>query len=346
MRYTGCMRSMLYLALFVLLSAPFSVFGAQIYIDPEHDQYAYSDIFSVPIRIDTQGECINAIDVAIAYDPTKARVMDVITGDSIITLWVARPTIDQESGRVTFMGGVPGGYCGRVDGDLGTTNTLARLMVSAADRSTNGVETVRLMVDPSTAATLNDGSGTYADMTLLGAEITLSNDVSTPTNSLLENVRSDTIAPEDFEITLVQGPSEGNALHYIVFNTVDKQSGISHYEVLETDPDHFGLLTWFPRRAHWVRAESPYVLRDQTLRSTIMVKAVDKNGNERIVTYTPPMSPLAPLSNMNILIPLITLLVIPLVLLGIVIRMIRMRTRIEEKDAYEKAKSEQPHAED
>jgi hypothetical protein len=331
--------------LVALLMAPVGVFGAQIYIDPELDQYTYSDIFSIPVRIDTQGECINALDVAIAYDPSKVRVVDVLTGDSIITLWVVRPTIDAENGRVIFMGGIPGGYCGRLDGDLGTTNTLARLMVTAVRQADINEHTISIMIESSTAATVNDGSGNLIEMTLLGSDIKITTATGTPVNSLLQDIRSDTIAPEDFEITLVRGPSEGNTSHYIVFNTVDKQSGISHYEVLETDPEHFGLLTWISRRTHWVRANSPYVLRDQSLRSTIMVKAVDKNGNERIVAYTPPMSPLVPFTKMSFFVPLLILLSVPLILLALLVRLIRVRARFEEKDAYEKAKSEQPYGE-
>ena len=32
----------------------------------------------------------------------------------------------------------------------------------------------------------------------------------------------------------------------------------------------------------WIRAESPYVLKDQKLKSYVYIKAIDKAGNERI----------------------------------------------------------------
>lgn len=347
--YTVSMRSVcLRLVLVVFLMpflAPVDALGAQIYLDPTSDTYGSAEEFSIPVRIDPQGECINAVEVVVAYDPASVRVLEVLTGDSIISLWIARPMIDNTAGRVTFMGGIPGGYCGRVPGDVGNTNVLVNMIATGADTEGTGDRIIEFFIEPNTAATLNDGTGSLADLTVFGATITLVSGIETPDPTWVAEIRSDTIAPEDFDIILVQGPSEGNALHYIVFNTMDKQSGISHYEVLETDPNHFGLLTWMPRKAHWVRAESPYVLRDQTLRSTIMVKAVDKNGNERIVTYTPPMSPLVPFTKASVLVPLLLLLSMPLILLALVVRLIRVRARVEEEDAYEKAKSQQPHEE-
>jgi hypothetical protein len=347
--YTASMRSvclrLMVVAFLVPFFAPADVLGAQIYLDPTSDTYGSAEEFSIPVRIEPQGECINAVEVTVAYDPANVRVLEVLTGDSIISLWISRPVIDNVAGRVTFMGGIPGGYCGRVPGDLGDTNILVHIIATGVEREGIDDRTIEFFIEPNTAATLNDGAGSLADLTVSGAALTLVPGREAPDPTWVAEIRSDTIAPEDFDIILVQGPSEGNALHYIVFSTMDKQSGISHYEVLETDPNHFGLLTWMPRKAHWVRAESPYILRDQTLQSTIMVKAVDKNGNERIVTYTPPMSPLVPFTKISILIPLLLLLSIPLILLALVVRLIRVRARVEEKDAYEKAKSQQPHDE-
>jgi hypothetical protein len=60
-------------------------------------------------------------------------------------------------------------------------------------------------------------------------------------------------------------------LYYIVFSTVDKQSGVDHYEVFENGA--------------WEKVVSPYKLPDQSLKSEIKVKAIDKAGNERVGDY-------------------------------------------------------------
>jgi hypothetical protein len=291
------------------LFMPHTVSAVQVFLDTENPAHGSADVFYVPIRIDTQDECINAVSVGISYNPNEVTVHDVSTGDSIITLWTKHPSVERgengETGRVFFEGGMPGGFCGRVVGDPGQTNILAKLVVSGVSQTfTEGeMRVTQIIVDPSTTVYAHDGKGSIASTTILGLELTFTHSSSTPENNWISDIKSDTIAPELFEITLVEGPSEGSNKHYIVFNTTDKQSGVDHYEVLETDPDRFGFLTWVPRESYWVPATSPFVLRDQNLLSKIMVKAVDKNGNERIVTYTPEMSPLAELAQPKYWIP-------------------------------------------
>lgn len=306
--------------------------ATQIFLSTEKEVYGSVDSFYVPVRIDTQGECVNAVSVAVAYNPEILSVKDVATGKSIIPLWVSSPIVERvdgkEVGRVTFEGGIPGGYCGRVFGDPGTTDILVELVVTGAPQLLVNKEDVlgKMVIEPESRAYLHDGTGSPSALTFLGVEFTVTQATSTAENEWLSDVRSDTIAPEYFEIEFVEGPSIGNKKHYIVFNTTDKQSGISHYEVLETDPDRFGLLTWLPKESYWVEAKSPFVLRDQKLRSKIMVKAVDKNGNERIVTYTPPMTPLDELANLS---GILAFIIIPLLFLVVVFFLLRYRRRVE-----------------
>ncbi|MBP9749696.1 MAG: hypothetical protein KBD21_03120 [Candidatus Pacebacteria bacterium] len=282
----------------IVLFSALPVLAAEVYLDVDAVPYDRRDTFYIPVRIDVRDECTNAATVVIAYDPRELSVREIVTSRSIFTLWPQSPSIDRDAqgnelGTVRFSGGVPGGYCGRVEGDPGLTNILADLVVTGAPaaQTVGGLSTTTLLVSPETTLYRHDGTGTTLDTTLLGAELSLTIvEGAQPVDYWQGDVHADRTAPELFEITLVEGPSLGHTRDYIVFSTVDKQSGISHYEVLETDPDRFGLLKWFPREAHWVRAESPYVLRDQELMSRIMVRAVDRNGNERVVTYEPSIS--------------------------------------------------------
>jgi hypothetical protein len=334
------------LGLFVVFLAPFlSVQAAQVYLDTEIETRNNRDTFYVPVRIDTQGECINAVRVAVAYNPEKISVQDVVLGNSILTLWTQKPEIVRkdglEAGRVLFEGGIPGGYCGRVAGDAGLTNTLAQLVVTGANTALEKYvsTTTQLVIEPDeTFVYLHDGGGTEADITVAGVELVLQQSTTSPNNIWLTDIQSDESAPELFEITLVEGPSTGNKRHYIVFNTVDKQSGIDHYEVLETDPDNYGFLAWLPKRSYWVTAESPYVLRDQKLRSKIMVKAVDKNGNERIVTYTPPITPLEMVLSKTVLVPVGSVVIVLSLLFGLFIllkRRARAKKMLQDNEGHE-----------
>ncbi len=272
-----------------------SALAAELYLEVENELYDRRGTFYIPIRIDTHGACMNAATVVVAYDPLVLSMREVVTGRSVFTLWPEQPHIDRDAegnevGLVRLSGGIPGGYCGRVEGDPGLTNIIADLVVTGArdGQALSGIATTTLLISPETVVYRHDGTGAALETALLGANLSITEiDGTQPVDRWQEDVRADRIAPELFEITLVKGPSVGNARDYIVFSTVDKQSGISHYEVLETDPDRFGFLKWFPREAYWVRAESPYILRDQELMSRIMVRAVDRNGNERVVTYEP-----------------------------------------------------------
>jgi subtilase family serine protease len=57
--------------------------------------------------------------------------------------------------------------------------------------------------------------------------------------------------------------------------------------VIEEPLDSKNLFGWGASTAPWVTAQSPYVLDDQSLNSTIRVKAIDKAGNEFIATLVP-----------------------------------------------------------
>ena len=74
---------------------------------------------------------------------------------------------------------------------------------------------------------------------------------------------------------MVSDPNLFDGKHFLVFQAVDKQSGIDHYEVLEVRSGHQPV----DQDSLWERAESPYELKDQGLRSDIYVRAVDRSRN-------------------------------------------------------------------
>ena len=85
----------------------------------------------------------------------------------------------------------------------------------------------------------------------------------------------DTTPPEDFKPEIGRDPAIFEGKYFLSFATTDKTSGIDYYEVKEGKRD-------------FKKAGSPYSLEDQSLQSTILVKAVDKAGNERISEIIPP----------------------------------------------------------
>src|ERR1043166_3587861 len=82
-----------HLALALLIAAaPFSASAASIYLDPDKGTYGPGDTFIVNVRLNTDGECINAANVELVYPAKSLRAVDFSKGGSIFSLWVTEPT--------------------------------------------------------------------------------------------------------------------------------------------------------------------------------------------------------------------------------------------------------------
>ena len=120
---------------------------------------------------------------------------------------------------------------------------------------------------------LHDGKGTKDDVRVKNVVIdvlpkrpdSLSRD---DWNTILSN---DKTPPEFIEAIVSRDAHILDNRYFVSFFAVDEDSGIAYYEIKEGDRD-------------FVRAESPYPLQDQSSKSIVQIKAVDKAGNESAVT--------------------------------------------------------------
>jgi hypothetical protein len=208
-----------------------------------------------------------------------------------LTLWLQTPKIDQKEGLISFVGGIPGGFCGPLPGEPEKPNLLGRIIfrVRETDAKLERETDAKLEFLEGCQVLLNDGFGTPAKLTLKEAVFTiLPEKAEVPKEEWQEELAKDDIPPEPFEIKISQDPNIFGGKYFIVFSTTDKQTGIDHYEVKETRKRRE---TERETTRNWKRVESPYLLEDQSLKSIIKVKAVDKAGNERIAEYIPPKKP-------------------------------------------------------
>ncbi len=113
--------------LFLFLSFDFCQ-AATLYLEPANGEYQPGDTFLVEIRIDTKGECINTIEANLTFSQDILKAIDFSQGNSILTLWVKLPEINQEKGEISFSGGIPSGYCGILPGDPGESNILGKII--------------------------------------------------------------------------------------------------------------------------------------------------------------------------------------------------------------------------
>ncbi len=264
--------------------------AALLYFDPQSTDLHRGDVTTVGLRLDTDtDECINTVDATIHYDES-VRAVDISRGDSILNIWIENPIIDETAHTIRFAGGIPGGYCGRIPGDPSLTNVILKLVFRSPGFSIGGGDnqSARIWIDESAQVLLHDGYGTNAPLRLQESVINLLNTPGTAVSDTWKaEVNEDTELPSDFSITLTKDEVAFSGKYFVVFNSNDKQSGIDHYEVMEEPFSEFGTFKWGRADAPWKTVESPYVLDDQTLNSTIRVKVLDKAGNERIVVLVP-----------------------------------------------------------
>lgn len=267
----------------------FLVFGSckatKLYLEPSQGELTQGDTFLVEIAIDTEGECINTIGVNLDFSPDILKAVDFSQGNSIIVLWIESPIINQESGSISFSGMIPGGYCGMVPGNPGLSNLIGRIIFQVKE----GIElepvekNTKVNFSEATKVLLNDGSGTLASLNTLGGDFKISSGRTETTKDEWEKeIENDATPPESFKIEIQKDPTIFEGKYFITFFTTDKQTGVDHYEILEES----GIL--IKRVGKWVRAESPYLLKDQNLKSNIFVKVIDKAGNERVETLPAP----------------------------------------------------------
>ena len=309
-------HSLLWGVLLGVLSVGHIAQAASLYIDPAFRTIGRGDSITMSVRLDTDEaneECINAVDGIITYPDTLIPV-DISVGDSIFPVWVEQPTIDKDNHRITFAGGIPNGYCGRIAGDPRLTNTIVKLIFRS----------------PGFTVGASTGSTTKADLALYGSTIDLSNQPSPVLQDEWRNTLSDdNFPPEDFSIDLQKEEKSFSGKYFIVFNATDKQTGIDHYEIMEEPVSRLMAFEWGRADAPWTVGRSPYELEDQSLNSIIRVKAVDKAGNEYVATLIPDAS-MRSISTKDMIMGgagvLILLLLISLLIVGV--RSIIKRRRV------------------
>ncbi len=281
-----------------LVLFPFTVRAATLYLDPAQGDYGPGDTIIAKIKLDNEGECINAIESGIAFSE-NLRAVDFSIGESIVNIWIEKPdtgdmnkiNIDR---KINFSGGIPGGYCGGIKGDIGESNIVGEVIFSVLGLNGEGQDRARVEIMPESRLLINDGKGTPAELKLTNAEFSILAGKSQETDRWQARIDEDDIAAEPFTIELLGGQNIFEGKYFIVFLAQDKQTGIDHYEVLEIRPEQeesgskniFSYL-FTGKEPQWKTAQSPHLLEDQSLQSNIYVKAVDKAGNERTVKYFP-----------------------------------------------------------
>jgi len=301
------MKKFLFLLIIVLIGIEV---GNAALIEPkiEVKEVKKGEFVVVPIYLDTQFEEINAVEVYVNFSDNLV-FRDYLDGKSIITHWIEKPRVvgqsslpvkphvversslrgkpastlatkrTEGSASVVFSGIVAGGISGK-------NLNLVDLVFEAKESGIAKIE-----IGENSKVLLNDGLGTKTKLIALSQSFSIL-DIESLSRSELALLREkskiqDNFPPEPFKIYLTKDKEIFNDKYYITFETKDKQSGIAYYEISEKPINFIFLAKPDIKNLSLKKAESPYILEDQSLRSYIVVKAVDKSGNERVEILYP-----------------------------------------------------------
>ncbi len=150
---------------YFLLSLPSYVEATKLYLEPTGGNYYQDGAFLVNVRIDTGGECINTVSADLSFPQDDLEILDFSRENSILKIWLKNPEINRDKGLISFIGGIPGGYCGALSGDSENTNLLGKIVfrIKTPELKTAGIKFLG-----SSQVLLNDGFGTRAEETERG----------------------------------------------------------------------------------------------------------------------------------------------------------------------------------
>lgn len=139
---------------FVFISG-LSAEAATLYLIPQSQTVYQEDAFISEVWVDAEQETINAVEGYLGFPSDKLEVIDISKGESILGLWLDEPIFSNQTGEISFIGGIPKGFGGQ--GKL--LSIMFRVLPGLESRlsaSVNFKEDSRVL--------LNDGNGTPAQL--------------------------------------------------------------------------------------------------------------------------------------------------------------------------------------
>ncbi len=249
---------------FIFLLAPFAfIYAASVGFDAPATQVHQGDSFLTSLSFSSANDSVNALSGAVSFSDTLS-FQGIEYDNSVVPLWIERPTYGTTTNEISFSGIIPGGL-------EGAHQVIFTLLFSAEKEGDAMVS-----VDEMTLLK-NDGLGTEITASSLPLTFTIAPVAKYPQRAEI----SDTIPPEQFTPLISRSDSLFGGKYFVSFDTTDKDSGIDHFEIAET-------FLFPPSAGDWKIATSPYELSNQSGIQKVYVKAVDKSGNIRVeMVYAP-----------------------------------------------------------
>ncbi|MFH2018637.1 MAG: cohesin domain-containing protein [bacterium] len=247
----------------IILASPVS--AAILSFSADTNDLYVGDQFEVRAYLNSENENINAVEGNISYPAELLSLLDVSIGDSLINFWLEKPIIS--ASPIVFSGITPGGFSEK-------TGYLFSMIFETKKGGSGSVSFSE------TKALENNGRGTEVKSSATALPINVAS-LARPNSPRVYLPTADNAPPEPFQPQIGRDPNIFKNKYFLAFDAQDKVSGIDHYEIMEKRYYRFIAFTY--QTGRWKIAESPYLLRDQSLKSEIQIKATDKAGNERMV---------------------------------------------------------------
>lgn len=244
------------LILFLLvLIFPALANAANLTLSSESQNYKAGDEFLVELKLDSGAEKINVVDAALSFDASKMEVRDITTGGSVFNLWTRTPVYSNDSGKIFFTGGTTK--------SAGSGKILGIVFLAKAAGSGE------INISSDSSAYLADGKGTRQALAASPVKFAISASAGQGAGSgaWTKILTADKTPPENLTATLGSDSSIFGGKYFLSFSAADSASGINYFEIQEGG---------FPASS----SESPYVLKDQSLKTPVKIIAVDKAGNK------------------------------------------------------------------
>lgn len=253
---------MRYFCIIILLVFPRLLLAAEFFMETSAVTPKVDEEFSVVVYVNT-AIAANVVAGTFKYDTELLALEKITFGGSLVNFWVERPS-ERQPGEITYSGIVAGGFT--------TTQSVVFTVHFKAKKS--GTTTLQFS---DTRILAHDGLGSELTVSQRPLVLELIHDIP---GTDIETVR-DIESPLYFEPELIQRDDWFEGRSVLVFDAVDKGTGIGAYYVKEY------AYTFFRPFQTWRLINSPYVLEDQSLSSYVLIKAEDKSGNSIIVTIEP-----------------------------------------------------------
>ncbi len=157
--------------------------AASLYLSPASSSVSVGNIFSVKVLVNTSSKAINNAEVTIQFPTDMLSVVSVTKSSSIFSLWVEEPNFSNNTGKITFNGGVPNPGFNGSSGYISTITFMAKKQGTASIIFSDG------------AVRENDGLGTDILTSKIPSNIQITGAVTTTTEVTTPVVTTKNIAP-------------------------------------------------------------------------------------------------------------------------------------------------------